>query len=290
MRYLHLCDCDCGVIPESSLLDSLSMAKIPRKAKSGNDWDEVDLVAYNIRVEFQDAATFFETPRLPDPVLKAKEVLEVTKASQTTTDDGYALLRVAEAATYPRQNQESAVHDFAAELFRACGYTGRGRLVRTRKDIYVLTCSEDKYTKVDACILNDMDEVILLVHEDKWHFDNAILSHPECQLIAEAIAAFAANTNELNDLRSCRSESPPPPCQFKVMPGIILNGTSPTFYKIPVSKNLVTAVKCGQYPKQETVVLAHTPDVLPRTEESMYPLENRRVILSCFEAFKRFVK
>jgi hypothetical protein len=145
------------------------MAKIPRRAKSASDWDEIDLAAYNIRVEFQDATTFFGTPRLPDPVLTAKEVLEVTEASQTTTDDGYVLLRVLEAAMYPMPNVGSAVHDFAAELFRACGYTGRGRLVRTRKEILFLTCGEFKMAKADACILNDKDDVILLVHEDKWH-------------------------------------------------------------------------------------------------------------------------
>jgi hypothetical protein len=136
------------------------MATIPRKAKSGGDWDEIDLASYNIRVEFQDATTFFETPHLPDPVLTAKEVLEVATASQTTTDDGYALLRVLEAAMYPRQHEESAVHDFAVELFRVCRYTGRGRIVRTRKDIYFYTCGENKYTKSDACILNDMREIV----------------------------------------------------------------------------------------------------------------------------------
>jgi len=135
--------------------------------------------------------------------------------------------------------------------------------------------------------LTDVDEVILLVHENKCHFDNAILSRPECQLIAEAIAAFAANTD---DSRFCNS----PLYQFKIMPGIILNGTSPTFYKIPVSKNLVTAVQDGHYPKQETVVLAHRPAVVPSarrpcSDEGMNPLDNRRLIFSCFEAFKRFV-
>ena len=211
-------------------------------AKSGSDWDEIDLAAYNIRVEFQDATTFFEIPRLPDPVLSAKEVLEVAKASEATTDDCYALLRVIEATKYPRLNEESAVHDFAAELFRACGYTGRGRLVRTRKDLYFPICGKHKYAKADACILNDMHEVILLVHEDKWHFDNAIHSHPECQLIAEAIAAFATNTNDSVPARPCRS----PPYQSKIIPGIILNGTSPTFYKVPVSKDLASAVQGGE--------------------------------------------
>jgi hypothetical protein len=72
------------------------MAKISRRAKSVGDWDEIDLVAYNIRVEFQDATTFFETPHLPDPILTAEDVLEATRADKMTTDDGYAFLRVLE--------------------------------------------------------------------------------------------------------------------------------------------------------------------------------------------------
>src|SRR6266850_3885298 len=101
---------------------------------------------------------------------------------------------------------------------------------------------------------------------------------------------LSPQTRTLDLARSRRS----PPYQFKIMPGIILNGTSPTFYKIPVSKNLVTAVQDGHYPKQETVVLAHRPAVVPSarrpcSDEGMNPLDNRRLIFSCFEAFKRFV-
>ena len=58
-----------------------------------------------------------------------------------------------------------------------------------RKDIFFLTCGEYKYTKADACILNDRDKVILLVQENKSHFNNFL--DPKAQLIAEAIAAFA---------------------------------------------------------------------------------------------------
>ena len=267
------------------------MADITRIAKAGSDWNESDLKAYNIRVEFQDATTFFETPRLPDPILTTEEVLEVSGADQTTTDDGYALLRLLEAAMDTTENEESAVHDFAAELFRACGYTGRGRLARTRKDILFLTCGEYTYAKADACILNDNDEVILLVHEHKSHFDPEIAdpAAQPAQLIAGAIAAFAEIRYKLE--RTCHS----PSRQFKIMPGIILRETSPTFYKIPISEDLVTAVERGQYPTQETVVLAHTPAVPPSDSwdepelDGMDPLDNRRVILSCFEAFKQFV-
>jgi hypothetical protein len=43
------------------------MANIIRSAKSGSDWTSNDLIAYNISIESQDSATFFEVPALPDP-------------------------------------------------------------------------------------------------------------------------------------------------------------------------------------------------------------------------------
>jgi hypothetical protein len=76
------------------------------------------------------------------------------------------------------------------------------------------------------------------------------------------------------------------------MPGIVMNGIMPTFYKIPITAELVTAVEPGkepgENPEQETVVYAYLPEV-PRPEEGMRPLDNRYIILSCFEAFKQFL-
>ena len=45
------------------------MANISRTAKSGNDWSAADLSAYNITVEYQDAATFFGVDPLPQPAV-----------------------------------------------------------------------------------------------------------------------------------------------------------------------------------------------------------------------------
>jgi hypothetical protein len=149
----------------------------------------------------------------------------------------------------------------------------------------LLICGENKHAKADVCILN-RNQILLLVQEDKCHFDDSSNPDPEPQLIAEAIAAFAAN-NRLRE-RTLRL----PLHQSKVIPGITLKGTVPTFYKIPVTTNLVNAVRWGVYPEQETVVYAHIPDV-PRREDlwnqGMKPLDNRKIILSCYEAFKQFV-
>ena len=66
----------------------------------------------------------------------------------------------------------------------------------------------------------------------------------------------------------------------------------PIFYKIPVTTALVRAVQLGEYPTQETIVFAHLPPVprpARRYSEGMKPLDNRRVVMSCYEAFKQFL-
>ena len=76
------------------------------------------------------------------------------------------------------------------------------------------------------------------------------------------------------------------------MPGIVLDGTMPTFFKIPVTGDLAGHVKDGTYPPEPTVVSIHVPD-LPRPDnrhkEGMRPLDNREALLRYYEAFKRIV-
>ncbi|KIJ47466.1 hypothetical protein M422DRAFT_28800 [Sphaerobolus stellatus SS14] len=258
------------------------MANIIRTAKSGSDWTRNELLAYNIRVELQDATTFFGVDQLPQPVTTPEEILVAADANAATSDEGYNLLRTLDLAMAMPPNEESAVDDFAVALLRACGYIRRGRVARTRKDINLFICGENRHAKTDVCILDD-NEILLLVQEDKRHMDS---SNPEAQLIAEAIAAFDSNNHTRERTLSL------PPLQSKVTPGITMKGTAPTFYKIPVTTALVDAVGMGMYPQQETVVYAHIPNVprpARRWSEGMKPLDNRRIILSCYEAFKQFV-
>ena len=75
----------------------------------------------------------------------------------------------------------------------------------------------------------------------------------------------------------------------KVIPGIIMTGTTPTFYKIPVTSQLEYSVRHGLFPSQPTRVAMHHPTV-PRPNhrwsEGMKPLDSRSEILKCYEAFK----
>jgi len=262
------------------------MAKLIRSAKSGNDWTRNELAAYNIAVEYQNAATFFGMHNLPQPATINPAVLTVTDPDDAADGDVAALLDMMDLATSPAPNEESAVDDFAVLLLRALGYnTPRGRVLRTRKDIPLVICGENRNAITDVCVIDvgQNEEILLLVQEDKRHMDN---SDPEPQLIAEAIAAFAANNQTRQQTFS------QPLLDSKIMAGITMKGTTPIFYKIKVTAELVTNVGGGVYPQAATTVYAHVPDV-PRPNrrwaEGMKPLDNRRVILSCYEAFKQFV-
>jgi hypothetical protein len=257
------------------------MANLLRTAKSGSDWGRSDLAAYNIEIRFQDEATFFGVNPLPAPTV-ADEVLLRTDADDMQDDSNYKLLRYMDLAMDSVPTQESAVDDFAVHLLTVLGYVPRTRMARTRADIPLRICGEHRHAKTDVCII-DLDDIVLLVQEDKQHKE---LKDPEPQLIVEAIAAF--QNNNWRRVYLLGHDAIP----SKVIPGITLVGSSPTFFKVLVTAELARAVEYGVFPVTPTIVHAHLP-ALPRParrlSEGMKPLDNRRQILSCYEAFKRFV-
>jgi hypothetical protein len=128
--------------------------------------------------------------------------------------------------------------------------------------------------------LDTASEILLLVQEDKTHINP---SEPEAQLVAEAIGAFHHNNNiRINELFQ-------EPLKIQVIHGITMIVTFPRFYKIKVTSALDDAVRYGQYPGIETVVYCHTPRVPRRRSDGMKPLDNPRLVLECYEAFRRFV-
>ena len=101
--------------------------------------------------------------------------------------------------------------------------------------------------------------------------------------MAEAIAAFQENNaKRVNDLFL-------EPLEMQVILGITMVGTFPRFYKITVTADLDHCVRFGQYPETQTVVYRHTPRVPRRRSDGMRPLDNRKLVLRCYEAFKKIV-
>lgn len=259
-----------------------SMANLVRNAKSGRDWTLNDLAAYNISVGRQDTATFFGQAAPPSPT-HHPDLLNGLMADEMADEESYQVVRYMDLAMNPVPGEESAVDDFTMQLLRVMGHAGRalGRDLRSHKDIPLFICGEGRYAKTDVCVM-DANGYLLLVLEDKRHLE---IMDPVPQLIAAAIAAVQSN-NRNRDLRSLD------PLDVKVMAGITMTGTSPTFFKIPVTLELIEAVQRGEYPTATTVVAMHRPEVSRRARrlhEGMRPLDNRRCILACFEAFKDFI-
>jgi hypothetical protein len=267
------------------LIITYVMANIIRRAKPGREWTSNELQAYNITIQVQDAQTFFGQP--PTQPSVHPDLTSYESAVDMQDKDSRYAIRYMDIAMNPRPGEESAVADFTMHILKildyesASGHTG-DRILRTRKDIPLLMCGAWTYAKTDVCLL-DEQQIVLLVQEDKCHIKT---EDPNAQLIAEAIAAFQVNNRRRQMTFGHR------PLDHKLIPGIAMVGTMPTFFKVPVTSQLVNAVELGEFPAQKTVVHMHIPELVRparRYSEGMRPLDNRNTILACFEAFKQFV-
>ncbi|KAH9990283.1 hypothetical protein BJV77DRAFT_933938, partial [Russula vinacea] len=88
---------------------------------------------------------------------------------------------------------------------------------------------------------------LLLLDSDSE--ENITLDDTEPQLVTQAIAAYAAN----NKVRTASLNFPP--LADATLPAILMKGTVPVLYKIPVTAELYAAVQQGTYPALETRVL-----------------------------------
>jgi len=257
------------------------MATLTRSRKSGSEWTRNELRAYNITVTPEDVATFFGNPTLPQPSVHQIILDNETFPTNEVVDkvDGHFFYHLEDAMATPAE--ESAVDDFARRLLSLLGYDDPDRIICLQKNIPLFMCGGHTNANTDVCVI-DENLRILLVQEDRKYLDAL---DPEPQLIAEAIAAFQQNN-------SLESPGLQPPIQAKTIPGITMIGSTPTFYKITITQDLVQAVETGQYPANQTTVHKLVPpvdDPARLKQDGMRPLNNRAVILSCFEAFKQFV-
>jgi len=275
------------------------MANIIRSAKSGSDWTSSELYSYNIRVDIRDIQTFFGLPALPPPTVDP-ELLQIQDANLMANDRNAELINLLDLAMVPG-SQESQVDDFAVELFKTLGYVKRHRVACTRKDIPFLICGEWRHAKTDVCIVDrSQNNILLLVQEDKRFGATEATAEAEAQLIAGAVATFSYNNATRvsaglpKHVSKVRLRGPRCLRQMttfleRIIPGIVMAGTSPTFYKIPVTTDLEYAVINGLYPENPTQVSKYQPAVprpSRRWSEGMRPLDARREVIQCYEAFK----
>ncbi|KAJ8456961.1 hypothetical protein ONZ45_g18512 [Pleurotus djamor] len=262
------------------------MALIIRSAKSGSSWTDNELIAFNITVVDTDIQTFFGIDQLPPPgvsdVILQTEGMPDDEDLEKVEWSFFALLEDAMSLT---PGQESSVDDFARFLLELLGYDSGKRVIHSRRELNFTMCGQRVDAKTDICVMRRIGlgaQYVLLVQEDKRHlFPN----DPEPQLIAAACAAFAENN-------AVRSRARVPLLDKMTFPGITLVGSTPTFYKITVTKGLIIALATGQYPEKSTNVEKFLPPVdnpLAFYQSGMKHLNDRAVVFQCFQAFKQLM-
>ncbi|KAF9446364.1 hypothetical protein P691DRAFT_733405 [Macrolepiota fuliginosa MF-IS2] len=249
------------------------MAQLIRSAKSGSDWTEYELIAFNIVIQDVDVATFFGAPQLPpttaSPVL-LNNVLRPAPAAVISKEDRLFFTYLDGANT----DEEAAVDDFTCHILRMLDFDDNNKLIATRRELSFTMCGTRVRAEADIAIL-DNTQYSLVVQEDKR---STAFDGPEPRLIAAAIAAFVENGYR-------RLSSLPQ----KTFPAITMVGPCPFFYKIPVTEALVNALVTAQYPTQPTIVqrlVPPVPDISSYRRHGMNLLENRGIAFQCFEAMR----
>jgi hypothetical protein len=251
--------------------------------KSGSQWTDVELEAFNIQIENQTSADFFGVDPLPaanvpDAILNTIS----TEAAQDVNMETYKFLCLMEDAMLHTAS-EFDVDNFALRLLFLMGYESiRDCIVKLNVDLTFKMCQSKCQAQMDICV-TDRSCVLLVVQQDKNAVNDPEIELPVAQLVAKCIAAFDKNNLRRDDAGKKRLSE-------YLMPGIVLRGTTPYFYKMKVTQDLVDGVEKGERPKGEpTKIFQHKPRFPSLIERGMVPLGNRRVALECYEAFKVFV-
>jgi hypothetical protein len=256
------------------------MAKLVRAAKSGSYWRKHDLLSYNIIIDNHSPCTFFRVgaPQLPtsmaEPCIDRKLFDEGTKSSTPgLSSSTYHFLRYLELAVGVFRHEEVAYDDMARSLLEAAHFERAGNISRTRQNLRLDICGQKKWARPNVTLVGPSD-LILLLGENKTPFNTR---QPEPQLIAEAIATYQYNNQvpQEQHLRKLHSMT---------FPAIVMHGTRPSFYRIPVTRDLNLAVRLGKYPKTTTHVARC--DTTPGPTPGMKLATVRKQVFQQFVSFR----
>lgn len=259
------------------------MANLIRSAKSGRDWSVNELLAYHITIKPLSPDEFFRSgadPSLDDldpAILNARPGADDPELSDITVRY-LGHLDLATSAT-----QQSLIDDFARETLHLLGFSERNVILSTRFIIPLTICGETNTTaQTDVCLLRRPTLILLILVEDRTLSNS---TDAQSQVVAEAIGAFQLN----NRKREGRGLDP---LESMTIPCITMSGTRPTFYLVPVTRALSTAVATGQYPAAETMVFkcVTVAGRHRRANEGMEDTEYRKLALRRLLAFKTLAK
>ncbi|KAJ7769118.1 hypothetical protein DFH07DRAFT_290430 [Mycena maculata] len=257
------------------------MANIILSSRSGNDWTRNELHALNITVVPLDPIIFFGMATLPNPTVDPILFQDLARPAGAISKENRLFFRYLRDVS--GLSTKSAVDDFAAFLLKLLDYDEPGRVVRQlhRPEISFLMSGRKVDATPDVVVMDEEDYILLL----QGYKSDSGGHEAEPRLIAAAVAAHYENNRRRRALGL-------PVVPSKVFAGIVVTGTALTFYKIPISEDLLDAISRAQYPTAPTVVhklVPPVPNLHKYLSEGMVSLDNRRIVFQCLEAFRQFV-
>jgi hypothetical protein len=164
-------------IDKSSTVAFTFMSKIILSAKSGSDWTDNELTAFNIQVDTVDSATFFNTVRLPAPNVSPVILTNEARPHGILPKGDRLFFHYMRDAV---KGEESSVDDFAAFILGMFNYDEPDRVIHNRMELSFVMCGAVVDAKPDVCIMSE-SEYLLLVQEDKV-FRSFFLSLVPCSM------------------------------------------------------------------------------------------------------------
>jgi len=243
------------------------MSNLTRSAKSANEWPLVDQLAYNITVKTIAPNEFFSSTKPP---------------SLGHLDPNILTANLAIFASPPKEVRNILL-PILPEPHSLLDFLKQKMVLSTGFKMPLAICRDfKKSARADVCILYRPTLALFVVTKDKSIFFQA---SAQPQVVATAISAYRLN----NFQRGTRGL---PQLDSMTIPCIIMSGSRPTFYLVPVIEELSMSVLMGHYPTTETVVLECFTVTSPKSSvgEGMESPEYRKLALERFLVFKMLAK
>ena len=267
-------------------------------ATSGSKWTDETLQFFRVKLQtkhnfqdffgvdtgdisFNDATQEFLQLDLPKVLFQ--EVIDLSgikfKIVRMLVLDIIAVLRT-------NQAQEAAVDNMARMMFFLFDYDDIGLTIRSQEVLNLEMSNKVTKATPDICIEQLNGSKILVVQEDKSYLyglqSSSAIVIP--QLVAEMIAAFQTNLRRLQDLGRIDE------INEQQMLGIVMIGSSPTFYRMNVTPQLSDCIKFGHRPEFETVIWQYVIPNRPSTSVNAILYKASALhIAECYEALKHLI-
>ncbi|KAF4617519.1 hypothetical protein D9613_006338 [Agrocybe pediades] len=255
---------------------------MPRSAKSGT---HSDLDSYNISIVETSPVQFFESSADPDPALDNLDPAILTWSNAVEPNLAEVTARyLGQLDLATHVSPESAIDDFALATLELLRYDGRHITLSTCYNIPLNICGTIVDAQAAVCLIYRPSTTILLVLVDeKTLLDKA--GNAETLVVRQAIATFQFNNER-------RKERGQPVLENMTIPCISMFGTVPTFYLVPVTRELSEAVMTAQYPTSRTVVQKCRTVAAHQMQpgNGMADIEFRKLAFKRFIAFKSLAR